>query len=59
MSTRTTKHSQNSPRRKAGRVAARKRKHKVRFRLVVEAQEMLVSYEPNWSPRHRQRYRLS
>lgn len=38
-----------SPRRKAGRAPARKAKRKIAFRLVVEAQKMLVSYEPNWS----------
>ena len=40
---------ERSPRRKAGRTAVPKPKRKVAFRLVVEAQEMLVSYEPNWS----------
>jgi hypothetical protein len=49
MSARKPKGSQPSPRRKAGRTPARKSKRKIEFRLVVEAQEMLVSYEPNWS----------
>jgi hypothetical protein len=40
---------ERSPRRKAGRTAVPKPKRKVAFRLVVEAQEMLVEYEPNWS----------
>jgi len=40
---------QSSPRRKAGRASASKRKGKTEFRLVVQAQEMLVSYEPNWT----------
>ncbi len=38
----------HSPRRKAGR-AVRKTERKIRFRLVVEAQEMIVEYKPNWS----------
>ena len=38
-----------SPRRKAGRAVARKTKRKLTFSLVVEAQEMLVEYEPKWS----------
>ena len=41
--------SGRSPRRKAGRTAVRKAKRRIAFRLVVEAQEMLVTYEPNWS----------
>ena len=41
--------AQRSPRRKAGRKAVRKAKRTVTFRLVVEAQEMIVTYEPNWS----------
>lgn len=49
MSARKPKGSQSSPRRKAGRTPARKPKRKIAFRLVVDAQEMLVSYEPNWS----------
>jgi hypothetical protein len=40
---------ERSPRRKAGRTAVPKPKRKIAFRLVVEAQEMLVKYEPNWS----------
>jgi len=40
---------ERSPRRKAGRTAVPKPKRKIAFRLVVEAQEMLVEYEPNWS----------
>lgn len=39
----------HSPRRKAGRAQARKTERKLRFRLVVEAQEMIVAYKPNWS----------
>jgi hypothetical protein len=49
VSARKPQRSQPSPRRKAGRPAARKTKRKTAFRLVVEAQEMHVSYEPNWS----------
>ncbi len=49
MSAAKPKRSARSPRRKAGRTAVRKAKRKVAFRLVVEAQEMLVTYEPNWS----------
>jgi hypothetical protein len=41
--------AQRSPRRKAGRKAVHKAKRTLTFRLVVEAQEMIVSYEPNWS----------
>jgi len=41
--------AQRSPRRKAGRKAVRKAKRTVTFLLVVEAQEMIVTYEPNWS----------
>lgn len=40
---------ERSPRRKAGRTAVPKPKRKVAFRLIVEAQEMLVEYKPNWS----------
>jgi hypothetical protein len=40
---------ERSPRREAGRTAVPKPKRKIAFRLVVEAQEMLVEYEPNWS----------
>jgi hypothetical protein len=39
----------HTPRRKAGSKAAKKTKRTICFRLVVEAQEMLVTYEPNWS----------
>ena len=49
MSARKPQRSQPSPRRKAGRTAARKLSGKIEFRLVVEAQEILVSFEPNWS----------
>jgi len=38
-----------SPRRKAGRTDAPEAKRKIAFRLSVEGQEMLVSYEPYWS----------
>jgi hypothetical protein len=41
--------AQRSPRRKAGRKAVLQAKRTSTFRLVVEAQEMIVSYEPNWS----------
>ncbi len=44
-----SRNSHRSPRRKAGRAVARKAKRKLSFSLVVEAQEMLVEYEPNWS----------
>jgi hypothetical protein len=39
----------HTPRRKAGSKAPKKAKRTISFRLVVEAQEMLVAYEPNWS----------
>ena len=41
--------AQRSPRRKAGRKAVRKAKRIATFRLVIEAQEMIVTFEPNWS----------
>lgn len=37
-----------SPRRKAGSKSARKTKRKISFRLVVEAQELRVTYIPNY-----------
>lgn len=40
--------SQRSPRRKAGRASARNATPKLEFRLMVEGQEMQVSYEANW-----------
>ena len=40
--------SQRSPRRKAGRASARNARPKLEFRLIVEGQEMHVSYEANW-----------
>jgi hypothetical protein len=40
--------SKATPRRKAGSKAS-KAKRVIAFRLVVEAQPMLVRYEPNWS----------
>ena len=47
MSARKAKRSGTSPRRKAGRKPPRKAKRSLSFRLVVEAQEMLVRYRPN------------
>lgn len=44
-----SKRSQRSPRRKAGSSPARGVKRPVRFRLVVEAQEMIVEYVPDWT----------
>lgn len=38
--------AQRSPRRKAGRKADRKAERAMTFRLVVEAQEMVVTYDP-------------
>ena len=49
MSAPKSRRARRSPRRKAGRTAARKTERKIRFRLVVEAQEMIVEYKPNWS----------
>ena len=49
MSARKAKRSERSPRRKAGRTSAPKAKAKISFRLVVEGQEMLVDYTPDWS----------
>jgi hypothetical protein len=40
---------QRSPRRRAGRAVAPKKKGILVFPLVVEGQEMVVRYEPNWS----------
>lgn len=46
MSAKKMVRSRNSPRRKAGRNAPRKTKRKIVFRLVVEAQEMIVECKP-------------
>ena len=40
---------QHAPRRKAGSNVAPKAKRKLRFRLVIDAQEIIVDYTPNWS----------
>jgi hypothetical protein len=40
---------QRSPRHRAGRAAAPEKKGILVFSLVIEAQEMVVQYEPNWS----------
>ncbi|HTV29508.1 MAG TPA: hypothetical protein VMF32_17190 [Xanthobacteraceae bacterium] len=48
MSARKPKRSACSPRRKAGRIAARKTKRIITFRFVVEAQELVVVYTPNY-----------
>ncbi len=49
MSARKPKPAKRAPRRKAGRRTAPKAKRKISFRLVVEAQAMIVRYTPNWS----------
>jgi hypothetical protein len=42
------KHSPKTPRRKAGSKVHKKADAKLTFRLRIEAQEMAVTYEPNW-----------
>lgn len=48
MRVKKTKASQKSPRRKAGSVAKPKATRMKTFRIEIEAQEMIVTYEPNW-----------
>jgi hypothetical protein len=39
---------QRPPRRKAGSIAKPKSMRTTTFRITIEAQEMIVTYEPNW-----------
>jgi hypothetical protein len=48
MTTKKAKKSQRTPRRKAGSVAKPKATRTKTFRIEIEAQEIIVTYEPNW-----------
>jgi hypothetical protein len=48
MSAKKTKTPQRPPRRKVGSVAKPKEMRTTTFRIEIEAQEMVVTYEPNW-----------
>ena len=48
MGAKKTPKPQRPPRRKAGSVAKPKAMRTTTFRIVIDAQEMIVRYEPNW-----------
>jgi hypothetical protein len=48
MAPKKTKKPQRTPRRKPGSVAKPKEMRTTTFRIEIEAQEMVVTYEPNW-----------
>lgn len=48
MGAKKTKKPQPAPRRRAGRVAKSKAMRTTTFRITIEAQEIVVTYEPHW-----------